>query len=61
MPDKILDQLKDGGRIACIFSEGALGIVKIGHKLNGKINWRFAFNAAAPVLTGFERDKAFTL
>ena len=61
MPDKILEQLKDGGRIACIFSEGALGIFKIGHKLNGKINWRFAFNAAAPVLTGFERDKAFTL
>lgn len=61
VPGKILDQLKDGGRIACIFAEGALGIVKIGHKLNGKINWRFAFNAAAPVLTGFERQQAFTL
>mgnify|MGYP000198582178 CR=1 FL=1 len=61
MPDKILEQLKDGGRIACIFSEGALGIVKIGHKLKGKINWRFAFNAAAPILTGFERHQAFTL
>ena len=61
MPDKIIAQLKDGGRIACIFSEGALGIVKIGHMFNGKVNWRFAFNAAAPVLTGFERPKAFTL
>ena len=61
MPDNILEQLKDGGRIACIFNEEALGIVKIGHKLNGKVNWRFAFNAAAPVLTGFERHKAFTL
>ena len=61
MPSGILAQLKDGGRIACIFAEGALGIVKIGHKLKGKINWRFAFNAAAPVLTGFERQRAFTL
>ncbi len=61
MPDNILEQLKDGGRIACIFNEEALGIVKIGHKLNLKVNWRFAFNAAAPVLTGFERHKAFTL
>ena len=61
MPDNILEQLKDGGRIACIFNEEALGIVKIGHKLSGKVTWRFAFNAAAPVLTGFERHKAFTL
>ena len=61
MPDEILGQLKDGGRISCIFNEGALGIVKIGHKLNGGVNWRFAFNAAAPVLAGFERPKAFTL
>jgi len=61
MPNKILDQLKDGGRIACIFNEGALGIVKIGHMSSSKVVWRFAFNAAAPVLTGFERHKAFTL
>ena len=61
MPHEILDQLKDGGRIACIFADGALGIVKIGHKLNDKINWRFAFNAAAPVLNGFERERAFEL
>ena len=61
MPCEILGQLKDGGRIACIFNEDALGIVRIGYKLNAKVNWRFAFNAAAPVLKGFERHKAFTL
>ena len=61
MPYEILGQLKDGGRIACIFNEDALGIVRIGYKLNAKVNWRFAFNAAAPVLKGFERHKAFTL
>ncbi|MCW9042319.1 MAG: protein-L-isoaspartate O-methyltransferase [Pseudopelagicola sp.] len=61
MPEAILDQLKDGGRIACLFQEGALGVVRIGYKIDGVINWRFAFNAGAPVLTGFEKHNAFTL
>ena len=60
LPDAITDQLKEGGRIACLFAEGALGIVKIGYKLDGKMNWRFAFNAGAPVMPGFERHRAFT-
>ena len=35
VPDAILAQLRDGGRIACIFAEGALGVVRIGHKIDG--------------------------
>lgn len=61
LPEVITDQLKDGGRIACLFMEGALGVVRIGYKSNGKITWRFAFNASAPVLPGFEKKPAFTL
>ncbi len=61
LPEAITDQLKDGGRIACLFMEGALGVVRIGYKSNGKITWRFAFNASAPVLPGFEKKPAFTL
>jgi len=61
MPDAILAQLREGGRIACIFAEGALGVVRIGHKIDGVVNWRFAFNAGAPVLPGFEKEVAFTL
>jgi len=61
LPDPITDQLKDGGRIVCLFMEGALGVVRIGYKSNGKITWRFAFNASAPVLPGFEKKPAFTL
>ena len=61
MPGAILDQLKDGGRIACLFQEGALGVVRIGYKIDGVVNWRFAFNAGAPVLPGFEKHNAFTL
>ncbi len=59
VPDALIDQLKEGGRTACLFMDGALGSVRVGYKLNGKMNWRFAFNAAAPVLPGFERRPAF--
>ena len=30
-------------------------------KHEGRIGWRLAFNAAAPVLPGFERGRAFAL
>lgn len=61
LPAAIADQLKEGGRIAALFIDGALGTVRIGHKQGGAITWRFAFNAAAPVLPGFERTREFAL
>lgn len=61
IPDALLDQLKDGGRIGAVFMEGALGIARIGHKSGGRISWRFAFNATAPVLRGFAAARAFAL
>ncbi|WP_417270199.1 protein-L-isoaspartate O-methyltransferase family protein [Celeribacter sp.] len=61
LPDAILSQVKSGGRIVCIFIEGALGIVRMGYNIDGEINWRASFNATAPVLPGFEAEKAFAL
>lgn len=61
VPEALLAQIKDGGRIACIFMEGALGVVRIGHKRDGKVSWRFSFNAGAPVLQGFAASRAFAL
>jgi protein-L-isoaspartate(D-aspartate) O-methyltransferase len=61
VPDALFAQLREGGRIACIFAEGALGVVRIGHKIDGQVNWRFAFNAGAPVLPGFHKPPAFAL
>ena len=61
LPQAIEDQLDEGGRIACLWQEGALGVVRIGYKLDGRINWRFSFNAGAPVLPGFARHEEFTL
>lgn len=61
LPEGLTDQLKDGGRIAALFQEGRLGVVRVGYKIDGRVNWREVFNAGAPVLPGFERHQAFTL
>jgi protein-L-isoaspartate(D-aspartate) O-methyltransferase len=61
LPESLTDQLKEGGRIACLFMQGALGQMRVGYKIDGVINWRFAFNAGAPILPGFEKHNAFTL
>jgi protein-L-isoaspartate(D-aspartate) O-methyltransferase len=59
LPDALVAQLKDGGRIGVLFMEGALGVVRIGHKRDGQVTWRFAFNASAPVLPGFSAEAEF--
>ena len=61
LPQTLDEQLKDGGRIACLFMDGALGAVRIGYKSAGTVSWRFEFNAGAPVLPGFGKQPAFTL
>ena len=61
LPEALIDQLNEGGRIGCIFMQGALGEARVGHKSDGSVTWRQAFNAAAPVLPGFAREAAFEL
>ena len=61
VPEALLAQLKDGGRIACLFMDGPLGEVRLGYKSERGISWRKSFNAAAPVLDGFTRAKEFQL
>ena len=60
-PKALEDQLKDGGRVAALFADGALGVVRIGHKRDGQITWRDAFNANAPILADFLREDTFAL
>jgi len=61
IPAPLVEQLKDGGRIGAIFVENGLGICRLGHKLNGRISWRYSFNASAPLLAGFEEKREFVL
>ncbi|QDY69625.1 protein-L-isoaspartate O-methyltransferase family protein [Qingshengfaniella alkalisoli] len=60
-PDALSDQLKEGGRVAAVFAENELGVVRIGHKIDGQITWRYEFNASAPVLDGFGKETEFAL
>ncbi len=61
MPQAILEQLKEGGRIIAIFVDGALGEARVGIKADGHVSWRMSFNAVAPVLPGFEQTAEFAL
>jgi len=61
VPEVLLTQLKEGGRIAAIFMSGALGTAKVGYKLDGEVSWRPVFNATAPILPGFEAKRGFVL
>lgn len=61
VPEALISQLKDNGRIVAIFMEGTLGAVRVGHFVDGAVSWRFAFNATAPMLPGFERERTFAL
>lgn len=61
VPDALLAQVKDGGRIAAIFIDNALGDLQIGYKIHGRLHWRSSFNATAPILPGFEKFAEFTL
>lgn len=58
---EIIAQVKIGGRVAAIKMDGPLGQVMIGINRGNHLDWRFAFNATAPVLPGFEEKRAFAL
>lgn len=60
-PEALAGQLRDGGRVAAIFAEGANGVVRIGRKTGDRMDWRDAFNASAPVLPGFSAQPEFVL
>lgn len=60
VPDALVAQLKDHGRMVAVFMEGANGEVRTGLKADGRMNWRMAFNASAEILPGFARAAAFT-
>jgi protein-L-isoaspartate(D-aspartate) O-methyltransferase len=58
-PAALEEQIKEGGRAAALFMDGSLGTVRLGVKRQGAMRWRDAFNAAAPVLDGFTRERSF--
>ncbi|MCF6305148.1 MAG: protein-L-isoaspartate O-methyltransferase [Rhodobacteraceae bacterium] len=59
VPDALLAQLKVGGRIVAIHMQDALGQCRVGLQTRTGIDWRWAFDASAPVLPGFEKPDGF--
>jgi protein-L-isoaspartate(D-aspartate) O-methyltransferase len=61
VPAALIDQLKTGGRMAAIFMDGALGRCMLGRKSDSGMDWRWSFDASAPMLPGFEKQTIFAL
>jgi len=61
VPQALLDQLAEGGRIGAIFMDGTLGVARVGHKGVHGVTWRDVFNASAPVIAGFQKAREFSL
>lgn len=59
VPANLLKQLKTGGRLVAVLSEGEFGQATLFKNANGRISRRSAFDAGAPQLPGFELAKSF--
>jgi len=58
-PDKLLTQLRDGGRLTAIMGQSLAGRAVIHDKTGGHVSTRYAFNAAAGLLPGFRKEPEF--
>ncbi|RWQ34771.1 MAG: protein-L-isoaspartate O-methyltransferase [Mesorhizobium sp.] len=59
VPDSLLDQLAEGGRLVAVEGQGNSGVARLFFKTGGVVTGRGAFNAAIKPLPGFERIRAF--
>ncbi|MEM6441373.1 MAG: methyltransferase domain-containing protein [Pseudomonadota bacterium] len=59
LPRALTDQLAEGGRVALIRMDGALGRCQVITKTEGVLTARAAFDASAPVLEGFAKAPVF--
>lgn len=59
LPETLLAQLREGGRLTVVEGHGNAGVARLYVKNGGSITGRRAFNAAVKPLPGFERTPAF--
>jgi protein-L-isoaspartate(D-aspartate) O-methyltransferase len=58
-PDRLLAQLKDGGRLVAVIGSAPFGKATLYRKVSGQITALALFDAAAPLLPGFAKTPAF--
>ena len=61
VPDSLIGQLKDGGRLVAVVGRGRSGKATIVTKSGGEISSRTAFDADVPALPGFRKPATFVL
>lgn len=60
IPDAIVDQLADGGRLGTALLENGISRLIVGRKAGGAFGYLSLSDAGAPALPGFARAKTFT-
>lgn len=60
IPDELVSQLKEGGRLGGALLERGISRLIVGRKAGGGFGYHSIADAATPALPGFERPKAFT-
>ena len=59
VPQGLLGQLKQGGRIVCVLGRGPAGNAMLYHSFKGELSGRPIFNAVAAILPGFAQTPEF--
>jgi protein-L-isoaspartate(D-aspartate) O-methyltransferase len=59
LPEALLSQLREGGRLVAVEGHGNAGIARLYLRTGGSVTGRRAFNAAVKPLPGFERTASF--
>lgn len=59
VPQALLDQLKDGGRLVAVIAEHDFGRACLFRKSGSRVSQRPVFDAGGPLLPGFAREKTF--
>ncbi len=59
VPELLLGQLAEGGRLVAVLSEGATGKAQVFLREHGRIGSRPGFDAVVPPLVGFAKTVGF--
>ena len=59
VPETLLSQLAEGGRLVAIMNDGPQGMATLFRKEHGGIGRRGVFDASAPLLAGFKKAMGF--
>lgn len=59
VPDSLLNKLKTGGRLICVYGSGVSSVVRVYTATDGAIGEKRLMSASGPLLTAFSRSNEF--